>query len=272
MMTVDRVWLVGEGVLKAFWLDVLGRRGIAVEDGTAAVDGRPARSRPRRGVALRSPGAGEARLLSAPAFIIDVENVDLRAKRRRLRRLGARLHPHGLLLTSAHAVSATEAAAWFGRPDAVVGYGAFPAYGTAPAVDLAAPLGADPSGIARAEAWLASIGVRTFRVGDEVGLAFPRVLAMIINEAAFALMEGVATAEDIDRAMRLGTNYPEGPLAWADRIGLDEVQAVLRGLYRAFGEDRYRPAPIFRQLIAAGRLGRKAGHGFYAHTDEAKER
>ncbi|MBS1910404.1 MAG: 3-hydroxybutyryl-CoA dehydrogenase [Bacteroidetes bacterium] len=87
---------------------------------------------------------------------------------------------------------------------------------------------------------------------DRVALVSARTLAMIINEAAFALMEGVAGVDDIDTAMKLGTNYPAGPLHWADRIGLDVVLAVLDALHAEYGEERYRPCVLLRQLVRAG--------------------
>lgn len=89
-------------------------------------------------------------------------------------------------------------------------------------------------------------------VADRVGLVSMRVLAMIINEAAFALMEGVANAGDIDTAMKLGTNYPKGPLAWADAIGIDDVLAVLQALYEEYQEERYRPCVLLKQYARAG--------------------
>ncbi|WP_243633247.1 3-hydroxyacyl-CoA dehydrogenase family protein [Paenibacillus xerothermodurans] len=105
-------------------------------------------------------------------------------------------------------------------------------------------------------------------VADETGAVFPSILSMIINEAAFTWMEKAASAEDIDTAMRKGTNYPLGPLEWADDIGLDELLAVLSGLQRDLGEDRYRPAPILRKLVHAGWLGKRAGRGFYNYVDQ----
>jgi 3-hydroxybutyryl-CoA dehydrogenase len=99
-------------------------------------------------------------------------------------------------------------------------------------------------------------------VKDAPGLVFPRILSLIVNEAARSLDEGVA-AGDIDTAMRLGVNYPAGPLGWADRAGLDEVLAVLEGLQRETGDDRYRPAPLIRKMVLAGRLGEASGRGFY---------
>jgi 3-hydroxybutyryl-CoA dehydrogenase len=107
------------------------------------------------------------------------------------------------------------------------------------------------------------IGKQVEIVGDEPGLVFPRTLALLVNEATFALSERIANARDIDLAMKLGTNFPEGPLSWADQVGIDYIYAILTGLYREYGEDRYRPAPLLRKMIYAGYLGKEVGRGFY---------
>lgn len=91
------------------------------------------------------------------------------------------------------------------------------------------------------------------RVEDRIGLVTARILSMIVNEAAFALMEGVAGARDIDTAMKLGTNYPEGPLAWADRIGSDVIVGILQALFEEYGEERYRPCVLLKQYARAGK-------------------
>lgn len=270
MATVERVWLVGDGVQRAFWTAHLSTRGVKVVDATALLEvpepnEREGNTQPLRLVRSTGERIRQALREVPPDAVIDVENVVLRRKRRRLIRLSALLPAKVLFLVSAHAVSAGEAAAWITFGDRLVGYGYFPAFGTAPAIDLAAHLDTAPPAMKQAQEWLEGIGIQAFVVEDEVGLAFPRVFSMIVNEAAFALMEGVAAAEDIDRAMTLGTNYPQGPLRWADEIGLDEVLAVLKGMHRAFGEDRYRPAPLLRRLVAAGRLGKKTGRGFYRY-------
>ena len=106
-------------------------------------------------------------------------------------------------------------------------------------------------------------------MADGPGLVRARTVCCLINEAASVLMEEVAVAADIDLAMRLGTNYPHGPLAWADRIGLDVVLGVMTGLFDEWGDDHYRPAPLLRRMVAAGWLGRKSGRGFYLYPDEA---
>ncbi len=139
-------------------------------------------------------------------------------------------------------------------------------------IELCAALQTDAGYAKQAEAFFTAIGKETEWVEDEVGLVFPRILSMIVNEAAFALMEKISSAEEIDTAMRKGTNYPMGPLAWADELGLDDIYAVLSGLHRDMGEDRYRPAPLLRKLVHAGWLGKKTGRGFYVYANQdAKE-
>lgn len=87
----------------------------------------------------------------------------------------------------------------------------------------------------------------------------------MVNEAAGVLSEGTAAAKDIDLAMKLGTNYPMGPMEWGDSIGLDLVLEVMKGLYNEWGEDRYRPSPLLRRMVQSGRLGKKTLHGFYRY-------
>ncbi|HEY2141199.1 MAG TPA: 3-hydroxyacyl-CoA dehydrogenase NAD-binding domain-containing protein [Solirubrobacteraceae bacterium] len=118
------------------------------------------------------------------------------------------------------------------------------------------------------------LGLHTARVRPSPGGVLPRLLCQLINESAFALGEGVGSAEDIDTGMVLGLNHPRGPLAWADTIGLDHVLGLLETLCEEYREERYRPAPILRRLVRAGRLGRSAdrsvaggGAGFFVYTD-----
>ena len=110
-----------------------------------------------------------------------------------------------------------------------------------------------------------ALGKTPVTVRDAPGFVSNRVLMPMINEAIFCVMEGVATPEAVDMVMKLGMNHPLGPLALADLIGLDVCLAILQVLHRDLGDDKYRPAPLLAQMVAAGRLGKKSGRGFYAY-------
>lgn len=132
-------------------------------------------------------------------------------------------------------------------------------------IEYSVCLNASPEVSARMSDLWQSLGYGVNLVEDRVGLIAPRILATLINEAAFAVMEGVASAADIDKAMTLGVNYPKGLLAWADDIGLDYILALLDGLYDEYHQERYRAAVILRQYVRAGYVGKVAGRGFYTY-------
>lgn len=119
-------------------------------------------------------------------------------------------------------------------------------------VEVCRGLATDDRAAEAADALWRAVGLTPVAVGDGAGLALPRTLACLANEAAFAVMEGAASARDVDRAMTLGTRYPRGPLAWSEILGLDAVLATLDALAREHGEDRYRAAPLLRRMAAAG--------------------
>ena len=181
------------------------------------------------------------------------------------RRVMALLEAAPAVYASALACSATEAASWTAAPGRVVGWGALPPLEAGGTVEVAAALQSTPEAVSGAEAFWQGLGLDCARVADGPGLVRARIVCALVNEAATALAEGVASAEDIDTAMRLGTNYPRGPLAWGDLIGLDAVLGVMRGLQEEFGEDRYRPSPLLARYVQAGRLGQKAGQGFFTY-------
>jgi 3-hydroxybutyryl-CoA dehydrogenase len=146
-----------------------------------------------------------------------------------------------------------------------VGFHALPPFGEARLVELTRGPDSSRAAAETTERFFATLGKHTEWVGDAPGLVLGRIVCQVINEAAFALGEGVGSAQDIDAGMTLGLNYPRGILAWADEIGLEHVLNVLDSLYLERGEERYRLAPLLRRLAWSGRLGRAVGEGFYAY-------
>ncbi len=146
-----------------------------------------------------------------------------------------------------------------------VGFHVLPPFAQTGLVELTRSETSSPAAAARAERFFAALGKHTAWVGDAPGLVLGRIVCQVINESAFALGEGVGSAEDIDTGMTLGMNHPRGPLSWADEIGLDHVLNVLDALCEEYREERYRPAPALRRLVLAERLGRDVGAGFFEY-------
>ena len=197
---------------------------------------------------------------------IELHNESAAAKEELLAALGAFIPPDALLLTSALATSTTQAAAWVPKPGRVVGFGMMPPLRKEGGmIELAAGLQTAEASLESAKKFIEKLGYETAVVGDGPGLVRARTVCCLINEAASALLEGVASPADIDQAMKLGTNYPYGPLEWAEYLGLDTVLGVMTGLFSEWGEDRYRPSPLLKRMVLAGKYGRKSGAGFFTY-------
>ncbi|HSG47543.1 MAG TPA: 3-hydroxybutyryl-CoA dehydrogenase [Longimicrobiales bacterium] len=174
--------------------------------------------------------------------------------------------PAGAILASnTSSISITEIAARTSRPEQVIGMHFMNPVPVMKLIEVIRGLATSDETTAAVVALSERLGKTPVEVNDFPGFVSNRVLMPMINEAVFALMEGVATAEAIDQVMKLGMAHPMGPLTLADLIGLDTCLNILEVLHRELGDDRYRPCPLLRKYVAAGWLGRKAGRGFYAY-------
>jgi 3-hydroxybutyryl-CoA dehydrogenase len=171
-----------------------------------------------------------------------------------------------ILASNTSSISITEIAARTRRPERVIGMHFMNPVPVMKLVEIIRGLGTSDETTTAVMTMASELGKTPVEVNDFPGFVSNRVLIPMINEAVFALMEGVADAEAIDTVMKLGMNHPMGPLALADLIGLDTVLNILEVLHRELGEDKYRPCPLLRKHVAAGWLGRKSGRGFHSYA------
>ena len=179
--------------------------------------------------------------------------------------LDERAAPGTILATNTSSISITEIAARTRRPEKVIGMHFMNPVPVMKLVEVIRGLATDDETTATVMELSRALGKTPVEVNDYPGFVSNRVLMPMINEAVFALMEGVAEVEAIDTVMKLGMNHPMGPLALADLIGLDTCLNILEVLHRELGDDRYRPCPLLRKYVAAGWLGRKSGRGFHRY-------
>jgi 3-hydroxybutyryl-CoA dehydrogenase len=171
----------------------------------------------------------------------------------------------GILATNTSSISITQLAAATDKPDRFIGMHFFNPVPLMKLVEVVRGLQTSDETVRRTVELAKEIGKTPVECNDSPGFVSNRVLMPMINEAIFALQEGVAQAEAIDEIMKLGMNHPMGPLALADLIGLDVCLFILEVLHRDLGEDRYRPCPLLRKMVLGGRLGKKTKHGFYRY-------
>jgi 3-hydroxybutyryl-CoA dehydrogenase len=177
-----------------------------------------------------------------------------------------RLAPPGVILASnTSSISITEIAAVTRRPDKVIGMHFMNPVPVMTLIEIIRGLATSDATYVFTEDLTKRLGKVPVEVNDYPGFVINRILMPMINEAAYALMEGVATRESIDTVMKLGANHPMGPLALADMVGLDVCLSIMEVLHEGLGDSKYRPCPLLRKMVRAGYLGRKSGRGFYEY-------
>ncbi len=215
-----------------------------------------------------TPAADAAGAALDADLVIEAVYENEQVKRDLFATLDAEAPPHAILASNTSSISITTLAAATNRPAQVIGMHFFNPVPVMALVEVVRGGRTSDATHAAVVAFAQRLGKTPVTVNDYPGFVSNRVLIPMLNEAAFCLMEGVATREAIDTVMKLGMAHPMGPLALADFIGLDVCLAIMETLHRGLGDDKYRPCPLLRQMVAAGKLGRKSGEGFYPYDKQ----
>jgi 3-hydroxybutyryl-CoA dehydrogenase len=192
---------------------------------------------------------------SIPAHIsvaIELTNIDHAAKKKNLEKLDRALADTAPILSSSITVTATEQASWIMHKHRLVGIAALPTFIEKPLVEVAPTIYSPKETVDAISRFFLTIGKNIEIVQDRVGMILPRILCQVINEASFAITEDIAAPQDIDKALKLGVNFPLGPIEWAEQIGLKQVYAVLIAIHSDLQEERYRVAPLLKQMALTG--------------------
>jgi 3-hydroxybutyryl-CoA dehydrogenase len=205
-------------------------------------------------------------MLADADYVVEAIVEQAEAKRALFTSLDALVKPEAILASNTSSISITQLGAATKRPDKVLGMHFMNPVPIMKLVELIRGQATSDESMTIANSLCAALGKTPIEAADYPGFIANRVLMPMINEAIFAVMEGVGTADAIDSVMKLGMNHPIGPLALADFIGLDVCLSILNVMHDGFGDPKYRPCPLLRRMVDAGYLGRKSGRGFYQYA------
>jgi 3-hydroxybutyryl-CoA dehydrogenase len=208
--------------------------------------------------------------LEAAQLVVEAVPDDLELKIAIFQELDLVCPPEDILATNTSALSVSEIASRTKRPDRILGLHFLTPVPVVPLVEVVRGLSTSDQTLRDALEFVRLLGKTGIEVFEYPGYVTTRVILPFINEAMYVVLEGVATAEAVDTSMRLGYGMPLGPLALADRMGLDEVMRWMQHLFDELGDLKYRPCPLLRKMVRAGRLGVKAGIGFFEYDDEGR--
>ena len=281
-MAVERVGVVGSGIMgagiaesaAAAGFKVVLRSRASVGETMAAIERTLSKqvAKGKRTPAEADEIAARVTVTSDLADLADcdlvVESVveDLATKQALFRELDAAVKPGAVLGTGTSTLPVVELAVQTGRPEAVCGIHFFNPAPVMPLVEIVRPLTASDETIGTAVAFATACGKQAIVVKDQAGFIVNHLLFPYLNNAVRLLEQGVASRDDIDAAMRGGCNFPLGPFALLDLVGLDTSVAILDALYEEFRDPHYAAVPLLRRMVTAGRLGRKSGRGFYDYA------
>ncbi|MCC7039887.1 MAG: 3-hydroxybutyryl-CoA dehydrogenase [Burkholderiales bacterium] len=283
MATIERVGVIGAGTMGNGIAQACAAAGLdtvmvdvskaAVDRGLATIAGSLDRlvkkeklgAADKTAIVGRIHGTVEYAALGPCDLVIEAatENLDLKLKI--LREVGALAGADALIASNTSSISITTLGAVMPRPEAFLGVHFFNPVPLMALVELVRGLQTSDAAVEAAAAFARRLGKTPIVVKNSPGFAVNRILCPMLNEAIFALQEGLASAQAIDDGMKLGCAHPIGPLALCDLIGLDVVLAVMNVFYADFNDSKYRPAPLLKEMVAAGWLGRKTGRGFYTY-------
>ncbi|MEX2293932.1 MAG: 3-hydroxybutyryl-CoA dehydrogenase [Acidimicrobiales bacterium] len=283
-MTISRLGIVGSGIMGSGIAEVAAKAGVEVilrsrkqetADAMVASLEKSLAKQVERGkleeqaakeIAARVSATDDLHALHDCDLVLESVVEDLEVKKELFTRLDDILKPEGIIATNTSTLPVVELAVATERPDKVVGIHFFNPAPMMSLVEVIAPLTASPDTVEAAKAFAVACGKDVVEVKDRAGFIVNALLFPYLNNAVRLLESGTANRDDIDTAMKGGCNFPMGPLALLDLVGLDTSLSILDALYTEFRDPNYAAMPLLRRMVAAGQLGRKSGLGFYDYA------